>query len=117
MAEEVKEETRTSGITPPMGGEEERKPAEVRRRGSSGPSNVPMQQRRVYFRKKVCKLCVRKVKHVDYKDVDLLRRFITDRGKILPRRITGTCAKHQRMLATAIKRARFVALLPFEANK
>jgi len=76
-----------------------------------------MQQRRVYFRKKVCKLCVRKVKHVDYKDVDLLRRFITDRGKILPRRITGTCAKHQRMLATAIKRARFVALLPFEANK
>jgi small subunit ribosomal protein S18 len=70
-------------------------------------------QRRTYFRKKVCKLCARKIKTVDYKDVDLLRRFVTDRGKILPRRITGTCSKHQRMLARAIKRARMIALLPF----
>jgi ribosomal protein S18 len=79
--------------------------------------NQQFSQRRIYFRKKVCKLCVRKIKEIDYKDVDLLRRFITDRGKILPRRITGTCAKHQRILAMAIKRARFIALLPFEANK
>jgi small subunit ribosomal protein S18 len=80
-------------------------------------SSQQFTQRRIYFRKKVCKLCVRKIKEVDYKDVDLLRRFITERGKILPRRITGTCAKHQRILAMAIKRARFIALLPFEANK
>jgi small subunit ribosomal protein S18 len=93
------------------------RPTEDRRRGSVRSSNGPFQQRRGYFRKKVCKLCVRKIKDVDYKDVDMLRRFVTDRGKILPRRITGTCAKHQRVLATAIKRARFVALLPFEANK
>jgi small subunit ribosomal protein S18 len=70
-------------------------------------------QRRTYFRRKICKLCARKIKTVDYKDVDLLRRFVTDRGKILPRRITGTCAKHQRILASAIKRARMIALLPF----
>jgi small subunit ribosomal protein S18 len=69
--------------------------------------------RRPYFRKKVCKLCLKKAKAVDYKDVELLRRFITDRGKILPRRITGTCAKHQRMVSRAIMRARIVALLPF----
>jgi small subunit ribosomal protein S18 len=70
-------------------------------------------QRRTYFRKKVCRLCVNKMKVVDYKDVDFLRKFITDRGKILPRRMTGTCAKHQRVLSRAIKRARIVALLPF----
>ncbi|MGQ9615134.1 MAG: 30S ribosomal protein S18 [Spirochaetota bacterium] len=70
-------------------------------------------QRRTYFRKKVCRLCVSKMKVVDYKDVDFLRKFITDRGKILPRRMTGTCAKHQRVLSRAIKRARIVALLPF----
>lgn len=70
-------------------------------------------RRRGYFRKKVCRLCVNKIKVVDYKDVDLLKRFVTDRGKILPRRMTGTCAKHQRMLSHAVKRARMVALLPF----
>jgi small subunit ribosomal protein S18 len=69
--------------------------------------------RRPYFRKKVCKLCLKKAKAVDYKDVDMLRRFVTDRGKILPRRITGACAKHQRMVSRAIMRARMVALLPF----
>jgi small subunit ribosomal protein S18 len=69
--------------------------------------------RRPYFRKKVCKLCLKKAKAVDYKEVDLLRRFVTDRGKILPRRITGTCAKHQRMVSRAIMRARAVALLPY----
>lgn len=70
-------------------------------------------QKRTYFRKKVCKLCLKKAQSVDYKDVELLRRFITERGKILPRRITGTCARHQRMLSRAIKRARMIALLPF----
>jgi small subunit ribosomal protein S18 len=70
---------------------------------------------KVYFKKKVCKFCTQKLK-IDYKDADVLRRFITDRGKILPRRITGTCAKHQRALALAIKRARIIALLPFVAD-
>jgi len=67
---------------------------------------------RVFFKKKVCKFCIQKLK-IDYKDADTLRRFITERGKILPRRITGSCAKHQRALALAIKRARTIALLPF----
>jgi len=71
--------------------------------------------RKGFFRKKVCKFCAQKVK-IDYKDSDVLRRFITERGKILPRRITGTCAKHQRSLAIAIKRSRSLALLPFVAN-
>jgi small subunit ribosomal protein S18 len=70
---------------------------------------------KVFFKKKVCKFCVQKLK-IDYKDADTLRRFITERGKILPRRITGTCAKHQRALAVAIKQARSIALLPFVAE-
>jgi small subunit ribosomal protein S18 len=70
---------------------------------------------KVFFKKKVCKFCIQKLK-IDYKDADTLRRFITERGKILPRRITGTCAKHQRSLALAIKRARIIALLPFVAE-
>ena len=70
---------------------------------------------KVYFKKKVCKFCTQKLK-IDYKDADVLRRFITERGKILPRRMTGTCAKHQRVLALAIKRARIIALIPFVAE-
>lgn len=68
-----------------------------------------------FFKKKVCKFCTQKLK-VDYKDVDTLKRFVTERGKILPRRITGTCAKHQRVLAIAIKRARALAFLPYVAK-
>ena len=70
---------------------------------------------KTFFKKRVCKFCVQKMK-IDYKDADTLRRFITERGKILPRRITGTCAKHQRALAVAIKQARIIALLPFVAD-
>ena len=64
-------------------------------------------------RRKVCSFCVDKVETIDYKDVPRLRKFISDRSKILPRRVTGTCAAHQRELTTAIKRARHVALLPY----
>jgi len=67
-------------------------------------------------RRKVCAFCVQKAQHIDYKDPNQLRRFISERGKILPRRVTGTCAKHQRMLAQAIKRARELALLPYTAD-
>jgi small subunit ribosomal protein S18 len=64
-------------------------------------------------RRKVCKLCVDKVQHVDYKDVNRLSRYITERGKILPRRISGNCAHHQRQVTVAIKNARVIALLPY----
>jgi len=79
----------------------------------SGPSRGGFRGRpKPFFRRKVCKVCTGKLK-IDYKDAGALRRFTTDRGKILPRRITGTCAKHQRRLAQAIKRARFLALIPY----
>mgnify|MGYP002627375148 CR=1 FL=1 len=67
---------------------------------------------KTFFRKKVCRFCANKAK-IDYKDADGLRRFTTERGKILPRRITGTCAKHQRELTKAIKRARHIAIMPY----
>ncbi len=67
-------------------------------------------------KKKVCQFCVDKVTDIDYKDVAKLRRYVSERAKILPRRITGTCAKHQRQLTIAIKRARIIALLPFSAE-
>ena len=67
-------------------------------------------------RKKVCQFCADKTEIIDYKDVEKLRKYITDRGKILPKRITGTCAMHQRQVTRAIKRARIVALLPYTAD-
>jgi small subunit ribosomal protein S18 len=67
-------------------------------------------------RRKVCAFCVDKVEKIDYKDAAKLRRFTTERGKILPRRISGNCAKHQRQVTIAIKRARNIALLPFTAE-
>lgn len=70
---------------------------------------------KAFFHKKVCRFCANKGK-IDYKDADGLRRFTTERGKILPRRITGTCAKHQKELAVAIKRARAICLLPYVAD-
>mgnify|MGYP001360982255 FL=1 len=69
--------------------------------------------RRGRKRKKVCYFKANNIKHIDYKDVDLLKRFISERGKILPRRVTGTSAKYQRKLTVAIKRARQMALLPY----
>lgn len=70
-------------------------------------------RRRVYHRRKVCRFCADSSIKIEYKDQKLLRHFITERGKIIPRRITGTCAKHQRSLTHAIKRARTIALLPY----
>ena len=67
-------------------------------------------------RKKVCGFCVDKVESIDYKDIARLRRYIAERAKILPRRVTGTCAHHQRELTVAIKRARHLALLPFSSD-
>ncbi|MBN1260642.1 MAG: 30S ribosomal protein S18 [Anaerolineae bacterium] len=73
-------------------------------------------RRRFAPRRKVCEFCMDEVKYVDYKDVNKLQRYVSDRGKIRPRRQTGLCAKHQRRLAVAIKRARYIALLPFVAE-
>ncbi len=67
-------------------------------------------------RKRVCSFCVDKIDVIDYKDTNRLRRYVTERGKILPRRISGNCANHQRQLTTAIKRARVMALMPYTAE-
>jgi small subunit ribosomal protein S18 len=75
-----------------------------------------LKKRRSFRRQKVCKYCVDKIDAVDFKDIKRLRSFITDRGKIIPRRISGNCALHQRQLATAIRRARSIAMLPFAAE-
>ena len=74
----------------------------------------PMNRNR--SRKKVCAFCVDKIAQIDYKDVPRLRRFLSERGKIIPRRVTGTCARHQRQLTTAIKRARHLAFLPYVSD-
>ena len=73
----------------------------------------PRRKRRVFHRRKVCRFCADSTIVIDYKDSKTLRHFVTERGKIIPRRISGTCARHQRVLTTAIKRARTIALLPF----
>lgn len=75
-----------------------------------------LKKRRSFRRQKVCKYCVDKIDAVDFKDAKRLRNFMTDRGKIIPRRISGNCALHQRQLATAIRRARSIAMLPFTAD-
>jgi len=77
---------------------------------------TPARKKFFVRRRKVCKFCAEKLEYVDWKDVKLLQSFIPERGKILPRRISGTCALHQRKLQTAIKRARFVALLPYATD-
>lgn len=69
-----------------------------------------------YRKKKVCQFCADKNKTIDYKDVETLKKYVTERGKILPKRVTGTCAVHQREVTKAIKRARIVALLPYQAD-
>ncbi|HXU91701.1 MAG TPA: 30S ribosomal protein S18 [Methylomirabilota bacterium] len=76
------------------------------------PASKPVKRRR-FGRRKVCKFCADKLDLVDYKDVRRLRSFVTERGKIIPRRISGSCARHQRELTHAIKRARTVSLLPY----
>lgn len=82
-------------------------PAERTERTHSAPKTAPRR------RKKVCPFCADKIEHIDYKDTLRLRKLISERAKILPRRVSGCCAKHQRQLTVAIKRARMVALLPY----
>ena len=82
-------------------------------REKSDRSESPMRRRPMRRRKKVCAFCADKNKVIEYKDVNLLKRYVSERGKILPRRITGNCAKHQRALTIAIKRARHIAIMPY----
>ena len=87
------------------------------RRPSSGPPREGGQKRQYFRRKKVCKFCVEKIDHIDYKDVKMLSQFVPERGKIMPLRISGVCAPHQKRLMRAIKRARNIAFLPFASEQ
>ncbi len=78
-----------------------------------GKADMPFKRRPMHRRKKVCEFCGKTDCVIDYKNADTLKKYITERGKILPRRITGTCAMHQRELTVAIKRARHIAILPY----
>lgn len=77
---------------------------------------APRPQKKLFSRRKVCRFCADKELKIDYKDVNTLRNFVTERGKIIPRRILGTCATHQRQLCEAVKQARHIALLPYSGN-
>jgi small subunit ribosomal protein S18 len=81
-----------------------------------GPGGRPRGKRQYFRKKKVCKFCVEKMDFIDYKRADILAQFVQERGKILPRRMTGVCSRHQRWLGVAIKRARNIALLPFAGS-
>ena len=100
------------------GGRREGGPGGGRREGGPGGGpGGPRRGKRQYFRKKkVCKFCVEKMDFIDYKRADILAQFVQERGKILPRRMTGVCSRHQRWLGVAIKRARNIALLPFAGS-
>ena len=113
MAETTELNETAGEATPPA-------PAETAERAGPPPEGMaprgprgPRGGRDFRTRRKVCASCVEKAKDIDYKDAGRLRRFISDRGKIEPRRRTGTCAKHQRRLSVALKRARYMALLPY----
>ena len=96
--------------------EPESRPA-PQRRPAGGPGGGRGEGGRKFFRrKKVCKFCVEKIDSINYKDVRLLSQFVAERGKIVPRRLTGVCTPHQRRLSAAIKQARNIALLPFAAR-
>ena len=85
-------------------------------RGATGSQGKDGQRRPMFRRRKVCKFCADKIDDINYKDIKLLSGFVPERGKVLPRRISGTCAKHQRGLRVAIVRARQLALLPYAAD-
>src|SRR6201997_2808581 len=117
MAEEQKQAPAPSGGG---GGGQRREggPGGGRREGGpgGGPGGRPRGKRQYFRKKKVCKFCVEKMDFIDYKRADILSQFVQERGKILPRRMTGVCSRHQRWLGVAIKRARNIALMPFAGS-
>lgn len=122
MAEEQKQAQAPAGSGPREsregGPRREGGPGGGRREGGPGGGpGGPRRGKRQYFRKKkVCKFCVERMDFIDYKRADILSQFVQERGKILPRRMTGVCSRHQRWLGVAIKRARNIALLPFAGS-
>jgi small subunit ribosomal protein S18 len=113
MADEVNQESSTPVPRSPGGREGGRPDGPRGERGGPGRDGGG---RKFFRRKKVCKFCVEKIDDINYKDVRLLGQFVAERGKIVPRRLTGVCTPHQRRLTAAIKRARNIALLPFAAR-
>jgi len=95
--------------------EQRRRPLSASQRPTGGDKAIAGTKKQYFRRKKVCRFCVEKIDNIDYKDVKLLNAFVSERGKITPRRITGVCAPHQRRLSEAIKQARNIALVPFAA--
>ncbi len=92
------------------------RPVAASQRPTGGDKAIVSQKKQYFRRKKVCRFCVEKIDDINYKDVKLLSAFVSERGKITPRRITGVCTPHQRRLSEAIKQARNIALLPFAAQ-
>jgi small subunit ribosomal protein S18 len=92
------------------------RPIAASQRPTGGDKALAGNKKQFFRRKKVCRFCVEKIDHIDYKDVKLLSAFVSERGKITPRRISGVCCVHQRLLATAIKQSRNIALLPFTTS-
>ena len=92
------------------------RPGSASQRPTGGDKAVLAGKKQYFRRKKVCRFCVEKIDDINYKDVKMLNAFIAERGKIVPRRLTGVCTPHQRRLTAAIKRARNIALLPFAAR-
>jgi len=96
--------------------EQRGRPLSASQRPTGGDKAMATTRKQYFRRRKVCRFCVEKIDDIDYKDVRLLSAFVSERGKITPRRITGVCAPHQRRLTEAIKMARNIALLPFAAE-
>src|SRR5438128_8384658 len=92
------------------------RPIAANQRPTGGDKAVAVGRKQFFRRKKVCKFCVEKIDDINYKDIRMLQQFVAERGKIVPRRLTGVCTPHQRRLTAAIKRARNIALLPFAAR-
>jgi small subunit ribosomal protein S18 len=114
MADEVKTQENTSTGSAPASSERPSGGGYPRREG--GRPSGPGGPRKFFRRKKQCKFCVEKIDSIDYKDFRLLGQFVAERGKIVPRRLTGVCTPHQRRVAAAIKQARNIALLPYAAR-
>ena len=120
VEEAAAQEAPAAEETRPEGGSESNAAAEGdqenRGRDSQDRGDGRMRRRPMRRRRKVCAFCEDEKKEIDYKDVVTLKKYVSERGKILPRRITGTCAKHQRAITTAVKRARHIAIMPYSVD-
>jgi len=116
MSDDVQVKAPESGAPSGPGGQQGGHPGGGRPAGAPRPAGGPGGRGKFFRRKKVCKFCTEKIDAIPYRDVRLLQGFVAERGKIVPRRLTGVCTTHQRRLTRAIKQARNIALLPFAAR-